>query len=72
MKKISFTLLLCLSLFSLIGQPLPCEEPAEMTSFCVDACIVCDIDGFQGRHESEVVGEAPDGFCTIIVYHYFG
>lgn len=40
-----------------------------MTSTCLEACIICDIDGFQGRHDSDVMGEAPDGFCTIIVHN---
>ncbi len=43
-----------------------------MTSFCVEACIICDIDGFTGRHESTIVGEAPPGFageCTFIAHN---
>ncbi len=57
---------------SLDAQPIPCEEPAEMTSFCADACIICDIDGFTGRHESTIVGEAPPGFageCTFVAHN---
>ena len=53
----------------LSAQPLPCEDPPTMTSFCAEACIICDIDGFTGRHESTVSGEAPDGFCTFVVHN---
>jgi len=43
-----------------------------MTSFCMDACIICDIDGFQGRHEATIVGESPPGFageCTFVSHN---
>ncbi len=68
--------LLLISLFLLphlaAAQPLPCEEPPRMTSFCADACIICDIDGFTGRHEADEVGEAPPGFageCTFVAHN---
>lgn len=54
------------------GQPIPCEDPPVMTSFCADACIICDIDGFTGRHESTIVGQAPPGFageCTFVAHN---
>jgi len=55
---------------SIFGQPMPCTEmPPEMTSLCEDACIICDIDGFTGRHESNVAGVLPDDFCTIVVHN---
>lgn len=47
------------------GQPTICEAPFEMTPFCNEACIICDIDGFQGRHDSNVRGEAPPDFCVF-------
>jgi len=50
-----------------MAQPEPCIDPPTMTSFCADACIICDIDGFTGRHDANIVGEAPprfDGECT--------
>lgn len=61
--------LLLLFTHHLFGQPIPCEEPAEMTSTCLEACIICDIDGFTGRHDSNVQGEAPSDFCTFIVHN---
>ncbi len=51
------------------AQPQPCEEPAEMTPTCLEACIICNIDGFTGRHESDISGEAPDDFCTFTVHN---
>ena len=73
LKRIfAFLILLILSLESISAQPVPCEEPPTMTSFCMDACIICDIDGFTGRHESTIVGEAPPGFageCTFVAHN---
>ena len=55
---------------SLLGQPQPCvEENPEMTSTCEEACIICDIDGFTGRHESSVAGALPADFCTFVVHN---
>lgn len=59
----------CFAITLAKAQPIPCEEPPTMTSFCVDACIICDIDGFTGRHESNSPGEAPPGFCTFVVHN---
>ncbi|MBK9151120.1 MAG: SprB repeat-containing protein [Saprospiraceae bacterium] len=54
---------------NLAGQPAICTPPAAMTSFCSQACIICDINGFQGRNNSNVTGQAPPGFCTSFVHH---
>ena len=52
------------------AQPVPCtDDPPAMTSTCEEACIICDIDGFTGRHESNVPGEAPPDFCTFVVHN---
>lgn len=51
------------------AQPLPCVNPAMMTSTCAPACIICDIDGFTGINNSNVQGQAPPGFCTTQVHH---
>jgi len=40
-----------------------------MTPTCATACIVCDIDGFNGRHEGADGGVLPDGFCTNTVHN---
>lgn len=51
------------------AQPQPCGANPAMTSFCDDACIICDIDGFTGINNSAVKGQAPPGFCTSQVHH---
>ena len=51
------------------AQPNICTNPALMTTFCADACIICDIDGFTGRHDSNVNGSLPAGFCTTVVHN---
>lgn len=48
----------------LSAQPEPCDDPPAMTSFCVDACVICDIDGFTGRNDLTVRGQAVGNFCT--------
>lgn len=41
-----------------------------MTSTCVQACIICDIDGFTGNNGSSTVqGVAPPDFCTSTVHN---
>jgi len=52
------------------AQPMPCDTAMiEMTPTCEEACIICDIDGFEGRHESSVSGFAPSDFCTFVVHN---
>lgn len=68
--RLTYLLLLLLLPCWIFAQPVPCtEQPPEMTSFCEDACIICDIDGFTGRHESNVSGMAPPDFCTFVVHN---
>ena len=50
------------------AQPEPCVDP-EMTPRCVDACVICDIDGFSGRNFDRNGGEAPRDFCTTFVHN---
>jgi gliding motility-associated-like protein len=70
MKKVYPLLLILLYPALAFLQPVPClEDPPEMTSLCADACIICDIDGFTGRHDSAVPGVAPVDFCTIVVHN---
>jgi gliding motility-associated-like protein len=40
-----------------------------MTSFCAEACVICDIDGYTGINSDPEQGQAPDGFCTTTVHH---
>lgn len=55
--------------FDVFGQPLPCTDPPTMTSFCIQACIICDIDGYTGRNGTGGVGQAPPGFCTTKLHN---
>ncbi len=69
-QKYHFVIFTLLFFFQTIhAQPEPCIDPPTMTSFCEDACIICDIDGFTGRHESTVQGSAPADFCTIVQHN---
>lgn len=70
--RLFFLVIFYLFVFSLIAQPEPCVDPPTMTSFCNDACIICDIDGFTGRHNANIVGQAPPGFageCTFVAHN---
>lgn len=40
-----------------------------MTSFCDEACIICDIDGFTGINNSTIQGQFPPDFCTGTAHH---
>ena len=40
-----------------------------MTSFCADACAICDIDGFTGRNDLTVTGQQVDNFCTTFTHN---
>lgn len=51
------------------AQPLPCGPEPDMTSFCAEACVICDIDGYTGINSDPEQGQAPDGFCTTTVHH---
>ena len=64
-----FLIFIILSSGKIYAQPEPCIDPPTMTSFCEDACIICDIDGFEGRHESTISGLAPFDFCTIVQHN---
>ena len=69
LKQILFTFILCFFSTYLNAQPEPCDDPAVMTSTCPEACIICDIDGYTGRHESNVNGILPNTFCTTTVHN---
>ena len=70
MRKIVTTIILfCGFVFILEAQPQICGEPAVMTSYCKDACIICDINGYTGVNSSTVAGVAPPGFCTSYVHN---
>ncbi len=51
-----------------IAQPEPCGVDA-MTSTCLEACVVCDINGFTGTNNLTVQGQTFPGFCTTIFHN---
>ncbi len=60
---------LLIPLFSSVAlaqRPLICGPSANMELQCVDACIICDIDGFEGRNDTQGAGDKPPSFCTSI------
>ena len=70
MKNCTALVALFLSFFNtLFAQPEPCGPNAAMTPLCVDACIICDINGFTGVNLDGITGQAPPGFCTGTVHH---
>lgn len=40
-----------------------------MIFICEEVCIICDIDGFIGWYESNVLGEVLFDFCIFVVYN---
>ncbi len=70
MTKTTLTAFLLFSLLRVLqAQPQPCGPNPEMTSFCNEACIICDIDGFTGINDDPQQGQAPPGFCTTQIHH---
>lgn len=48
---------------------MPCGPDPAMTTTCEPACVICDINGFTGINNSNVVGQVPPGFCTTQAHH---
>ncbi len=67
-RLLGICFLLFLSLGKIIAQPEPCGPTPAMTSTCLDACVICDIDGFTGTNNLTVQGQTFPGFCTTM-YH---
>ncbi len=68
MKRFILTIM-CVHIFSSIwAQPEPCGVDA-MTSTCLDACVVCDIDGFTGTNNLTIQGQTFPNFCTTIFHN---
>ncbi|HRH99727.1 MAG TPA: gliding motility-associated C-terminal domain-containing protein [Saprospiraceae bacterium] len=69
MKNI-FCLILLVSIFGQIeAQPMICGTPASMTPTCLEACLICDIDGFTGMNGNPGTGQLPPGFCTTVKHN---
>ena len=68
MRRLLLLILCSFSLGVAIAQPAPCGVD-EMTSTCLDACVVCDIDGFTGRNNLTIQGQTFPEFCTTIFHN---
>lgn len=70
-KRVVKLVLIFIIAFNTIAeaQPTICSGTPAMTSFCSEACIICDIDGFTGINNSTTTGQAPPDFCTTFVHH---
>ena len=68
MHKFPIILMLTLVYACAFGQPEPCVGTPAMTSTCLDACVICDIDGFTGTNDLSIQGQTFPGFCTTM-YH---
>lgn len=69
-----FVLILATSLVKQLtaqAQPpiCPTDEVVEMSPFCEEACIICDIDGFSGRNGRDNNFFLPDDFCTQVQHN---
>jgi gliding motility-associated-like protein len=51
------------------AQPEPCGSTPDMTSTCIEACVICDIDGYIGTNDDTENGQEPPGFCTGTAHH---
>ncbi|MGH1435079.1 MAG: gliding motility-associated C-terminal domain-containing protein [Lewinella sp.] len=68
MRRLLLFLFVCLGVNAAYAQ-LEIEECMDQTqitlaSFCDDACVICDIDGYTGTNSLPGLGEAPPGFCA--------
>lgn len=68
MQRFILIIICSILFYSTWAQPKPCN-PDAMTSTCLDACVVCDIDGFTGRNNLTVQGQTFPGFCTTIFHN---
>lgn len=69
LRRLIFVLSIISSGILVHAQPAICTKPEKMQPFCKDACLICDINGFTGRNDAGVTGQAPAGFCTSFVHH---
>ena len=43
-------------------------SPVALANFCMDACLVCDLNGVSARTTNTIAGQAPPGYCTMVVH----
>lgn len=61
-----FLVLLFSFQYAFSQQPAPCVGTPQMSSFCADACVICDIDGFTGTNDLTAQGQGFPEFCTTV------
>ncbi len=64
MQRLQLIFLFSLLTYLGFAQPDPCGSDPAMTPTCLEACVICDIDGFTGRNTSTIMGQGFSGFCT--------
>ncbi|MDG1433508.1 MAG: gliding motility-associated C-terminal domain-containing protein [Saprospiraceae bacterium] len=62
--RIFWLLLFMLTCILAISQPEPCGPNPATTSTCLEACAICDIDGFTGTNNTSQGGQGFNEFCT--------
>ncbi|MBX7162568.1 MAG: gliding motility-associated C-terminal domain-containing protein [Saprospiraceae bacterium] len=67
--KISGLFIFFLTLVQLSAQPMICQKPETMTPTCLQACLICDINGFTGKTGDGGVGQLPIDFCTTVKHN---
>ncbi len=67
--RMMLVLLLSLCCSLVFAQPEPCGPVPDMTSTCIQACVICDIDGYVGINDDPQSGQEPPGFCTGTAHH---
>lgn len=55
--KITILFAFCLFAIVAIAQPEPCGPVPIMANNCLDACVICDIDGFTGTNNLQAGGQ---------------
>ena len=69
MKTCLVPLLILLYCLDISAQPEICGPDPLMTPTCIEACIICDLDGYTGTNNSTVPGVGPPDFCTFIQHN---
>ena len=62
--RILYLFLLLLTSNLAFTQPEPCGPNPTTTSTCLEACVICDIDGFTGTNDTPIGGQGFNEFCT--------
>lgn len=46
-----------------------CQSLPGLASYCKDACVVCDLNGYSANNITNTPSQGPPGFCTMIQHH---